>query len=583
MKYGHVTLRGRRQCDIGDVGDGARSVTGVATVARTNRRVLGLTAAALMGASLLAAGVAAADPPVETIAVHSSMILTGLCAANNPVGAYHSVHVRANFTPTDGGQFITGNTYDLEIEDPSDPNPADNIAVIQTAATSTSSLTFDTTITPAAAMLVQSYNIRLGDITSGQLQTPDTTSFPLNRNDMCTDIGGLVPVTPTRILDTRSAHLTGIDQAGPISSNSTVALQVLGRGGVPSAGVSAVELNLTVTDTTASGFLTAYSGTGSLPNASNLNWTRATTVANAAFVPVGSNGKVSLHVSCCGTSQLIADVAGYVVAGTPTVPGAFVPVAPGRALDTRAGKQIGVPHAGPESTGTTLTVNLAGHNGVPAGSATPIAAVLNVTVTQPTGSGYVTVFPAATALPGVSNVNYTAGQTVANLVVVPLNDGAVSLHVTTTGTVQLIADVAGYFTNGSGSNPVGVYQSITPTRLVDTRPNEGGHGALTAGTTLTLQVANGNNGTPFAGTVSAVVLNVTATGPTKPGYLSVYAAGPAPNPLTSSVDYAPGQTVANLVVAPVAANGEVDIKVSGLGQTNVVADVFGYFSAPPSS
>lgn len=69
--------------------------------------------------------------------------------------------------------------------------------------------------------------------------------------------------------------------------------------------------------------------------------------------------------------------------------------------------------------------------------------VLNVTVTNSTG-GVLTVFPDGQAVPTASNLNFVAGQTVANLVTVPVIDGRVAFH-NLAGTVDVVADLFGYF------------------------------------------------------------------------------------------------------------------------------------------
>lgn len=67
---------------------------------------------------------------------------------------------------------------------------------------------------------------------------------------------GYHPLPPARILDTR----TGADGVpiAPLGPNSTLTVQVVGRGGVPSTGVSAVVMSVTVTNTSAPSYLTVY-------------------------------------------------------------------------------------------------------------------------------------------------------------------------------------------------------------------------------------------------------------------------------------------------------------------------------------
>ena len=119
----------------------------------------------------------------------------------------------------------------------------------------------------------------------------------------------------------------------------------------------------------------------------------------------------------------------------------FVPLTPTRVLDTRAGAKVG----NAAGTGAPLTLSLFGKDGLPAGGIGAVA--LNVTVVageDPTiGGGYVTVYPCGTR-PDASNLNFVAGQTIANTVIAPVSaSGEVCFHVY--GTAHLLADVSGYF------------------------------------------------------------------------------------------------------------------------------------------
>jgi len=247
------------------------------------------------------------------------------------------------------------------------------------------------------------------------------------------------PLSPSRILDTRTGNGA---PAAKVGSGNSIDLQVTGRGGVPASGVSAVVLNVTVTDPTASGYLTVWPTGEALPIVSNLNFAAGQTVANLVVVKLGAGGKVSLYNSA-GLTHLIADVAGWYDNGTAVTGARYNPLSPSRILDTRSGN--GAP-AAKVGAGSTLTLQVAGRGGVPASGVS--AVVLNVTVTDPTASGYLTVWPTGEALPTVSNLNFAAGQTVPNLVVAKLGSGGkVSLY-NSAGQTHLIADVAGWYDNG---------------------------------------------------------------------------------------------------------------------------------------
>jgi hypothetical protein len=363
--------------------------------------------------------------------------------------------------------------------------------------------------------------------------------------------GAVVSLAPARLLDTRSSH--------PVAAHGTQVLPVTGRGGVPASGVSAVVLNVTVTSPTAGGYITAYADGASRPTASNLNFVKGQTVPNLVVAPVGADGKVDLYNGSAGNTQLIADVAGYVVAGSPVVAGGLASLPPARLLDTRPVRAM--------FPKETAFLQVTGRGGVPASGVS--AVVLNVTVTSPTAGGYITAYADGASRPTASNLNFVKGQTVPNLVVAPVGaDGKVDLYNGSAGNTQLIADVAGYFTSGS-STQQGTFAPIGPARLLDTRSS----GPVAAHHAAVLTVA-GHGGVPAAG-VSAVILNVTETQPQRSGYLTVWADG-APQPTASNLNFVAGQTVPNLVLAPVGADGKVDIYDGSSGSVQMIVDVAGY-------
>jgi uncharacterized membrane protein len=202
--------------------------------------------------------------------------------------------------------------------------------------------------------------------------------------------------------------------------------------------------------------------------------------------------------------------------------------------------------------------------------------VLNVTAVGPTAASFVTVYADGQARPGTSNLDFAAGQTIANLVVVPVGaDGKVDFY-NSKGSVNLLADLAGYYSSGTGSS----FVAAGPVRILDTRNGTGGYSApVGAGQTISVPVA-GVDGVPSSG-VTAVVLNVTAVGPTAASFVTVYADGQA-RPGTSNLDFAAGQTIANLVVVPVGADGKVDF-YNSKGSVNLLADLAGYYTTSGGS
>ena len=253
----------------------------------------------------------------------------------------------------------------------------------------------------------------------------------------------------------------------------------------------------------------------------------------------------------------------------PAGTSAFVAVAPVRLLDTRNG--IGVA-SGVVQPGKTMVVPVVGHGPIPSSGVTAIA--LNVTTTNTIGPGFVQVFPTGGAQVGdSSNINVGAArETVPNLVIVPVGaDGTVSMY--SGGGGNLIADALGYFTT-SGATSAGRYKPLNPIRLLDTRSQAPGRLAPRGSVVVPITASGG---VPSTG-VAAAVLNVTAVDATNPGFVQVIPTGGATAIGASSnlnVQRA-AQTVPNLVIVPVGADGSITVySESG---THLIVDVFGYFT-----
>lgn len=368
----------------------------------------------------------------------------------------------------------------------------------------------------------------------------------------------LVAIAPERVLDTRNG--TGATKH-PVGPGGLVRLKITGVGGVPATGVSAVTMNVTDTHATAGGYVTVYADGKPRPNTSNLNFLAGQSNPNEVTVPVGADGYVDLW-NAAGNVDLVADLQGYFVAtDAENSKGLFTPVGPTRVLDTRNG--TGAP-AEPLSANSTTTLTLPA-NVVPAGAT---AVVMNVTATRPTTGGFITVFPRASGLPTASNLNFQAGQTTSNLVVIPLDSANQVKLYNFAGRTDLIADVQGYYGNHLGSP----YIPTSPTRLLDTR-NGTGATKQRLGSNTSLRVkATGTHGIPNGTT--AVVVNLTGTGPTGSTYLTAYGSGPLPT--ASNINLNTGQTRPVQAIVPVDANGYITIH-NAYGTIDVIADLQGYY------
>ncbi|MET9836618.1 hypothetical protein ABZZ01_02235 [Streptomyces virginiae] len=245
----------------------------------------------------------------------------------------------------------------------------------------------------------------------------------------------------------------------------------------------------------------------------------------------------------------------------------FTPHAPTRLLDTRSG--IGGSNR-PVTPYGVARVKVGGNSGIP-DDATAVA--LNLTVVSPRSGGHITAYPSGTEQPTTSNVNFTAGQTVPNMTIVPVGaDGYVELVNRSYGDVDLLADVTGYFSHSASA---GGYTALEPTRIVDSRAGLGTWGQVAGQSQFPVQVA-GRGAIPSSN-VTAVALNVTVTGPRGAGHLTVFPSGQQA-PGTSNVNFGANQTIANSVIVPVGPDGQINVRNGAWDPADVVVDVVGYYT-----
>ncbi|MDQ2740384.1 MAG: hypothetical protein M3Y35_17605 [Actinomycetota bacterium] len=248
------------------------------------------------------------------------------------------------------------------------------------------------------------------------------------------DPGTLVPMTPTRFLDTRSGVGT---IKGRVKPHSVTKVQIAGSHALP-ANVSAVALNITAVHSPGKGFITAYPGSP-MPDASSLNYEAHQDRANLTLVEVGTDGTISLFNGSPFPVDLVADVSGYFVVGTPSADGTFAPSSTVRLVDTRKARAGFVPAL------ATLKVAI-----FPPGDpfASYIKAIaVNVTAAGPEASGFLTTWDGSSPMPAVSNSNFQVKHDVAGSVIVPVNaDGTISIYNGSYGNVDILVDLNGLFT-----------------------------------------------------------------------------------------------------------------------------------------
>ena len=205
------------------------------------------------------------------------------------------------------------------------------------------------------------------------------------------------------------------------------------------------------------------------------------------------------------------------------------------------------------------------------------AVVLNVTSAEARGTGFATAYPCGAARPVASNLNYGVGAPVANSAIVKVGSGGKVCLFTADTSTQLIADVNGWFTSG--------YSSISPVRLLDTRPGlttvdgtGAGIGLRRAGSVYELQVT-GRAGVPANAT--AVVLNLTSAEARGTGFATAWPCGTS-QPTASNLNYGVGAPVANSAIVKVGTGGKVCLLTADT-DTHLIADVNGWFTSGYSS
>jgi hypothetical protein len=381
-----------------------------------------------------------------------------------------------------------------------------------------------------------------------------------------------VPITPVRIMDTRSASKIG-PVTGPVGANSTILLPIDGNttASLPASGVTGVAVSVTVTDETAPGFLTAYPADTPLPVTSTMNYnTSVGSVTNNAIVNVGPDGDIGLFNGSGGTAQFIVDLTGYFTSDiTATGASTYTPLAtPTRILDT--GDGTGAPKADVAADGT-LTLTMAGDDtsgvDLPSTGVTAVALNLTAVPTASGDSGILVTYPDGVTRPSTSNLTYdaTGDQSQAGTVIIPVgSDGKIDIYNDSADKINLVGDLSGYFTTSATGQ---YYHSLNGIRIIDTRQTT----ALASDSARTIA-----NPASITADNPTLVLNITVTDPADGGWVEAYP-GSAALPTASIIDFASGETVPNLALVNTSDDNSFSVYNGSAGTVDFVVDTSGYF------
>jgi hypothetical protein len=357
---------------------------------------------------------------------------------------------------------------------------------------------------------------------------------------------------------------------------------LLGQGGVPSdaSAVQAVMLHVqTLNGTSPGGFLWVYPTGSTRPTGATLtDVSDGSTDDNTVIVPLGTSGQVSFYNGSTATPvDLTVDVQGYVTAAGATTAGATYSVLhQTRLFDTSTG--VGGKST-PLASGSPWTFPLLGAAGVVPTSGVS-AVVLNLGAKNasgngylaagPTGQTYTTAWPRAQAYSGSGSAQQMA-------VVQPGTSGQITLY-TNLSSVNIFADVEGYYLSAGAGGVGDVYVPVPSKRLVDTRSNLGITGALTPGRTATGVQVTGVAGVPT--TADAVALAYTTLDGTASGAVTAWTDG-ATRPSTNTIAVMSTRREENVAFNNPSSTGSLSIYNSTGETTDLLIDVQGFYQFLP--
>lgn len=232
--------------------------------------------------------------------------------------------------------------------------------------------------------------------------------------------------TPIRAVDTRSG--VGLAAKAALGAGQVVVATPRGAG-LPASGVGAVAVTVTVAGPTRPGAIVAWPTGTPRPGPATLNFPAGRGLSAFGVVAL-SGGRMDLYNSATAAVNVIVDVVGYYAAGAPAAAGTFGALAGNRVLVSSVG------------AGATIGARVTG-GGVPRPAGT--VALVSVTVIGPTRAGGLTAWQSATPRPGVTTLQFAAGQQVLATTAVPISSsGYVNIYNGSSGSATVVVDVHGY-------------------------------------------------------------------------------------------------------------------------------------------
>jgi hypothetical protein len=368
-----------------------------------------------------------------------------------------------------------------------------------------------------------------------------------------------VPVTPCRLVDTRTTPNGPF--AGPSIAGGTLRTFTIPSGScsIPSTA-AAYSLNVAVIPTVPLGFLTLWPTGQTQPVAATVSSIDGRVRSNAAIVPAGAGGAISVFAS--NTTNLVLDINGYFTTASTALQ--FYPVTPCRVVDTR--NAIGS-FGGPSLAGnTSRTFALpASPCNLPA---TAQAYSLNLTAVPQVPLGFLTAWPTGQTQPGTANLSSTTGTVTASGAIVPAGTSG-SINVFASNTTDLVIDADGYFAPAA-TGGLSLY-TLPPCRVLDTRQLSDTQTTQPFTGELDENIQTTACGVPVG--AQAYVLNATVVPAAPLGFLTLWPQGTM-QPLAATLSALDQTVTSNLAIVPTT-NGSISTYAAN--PTQLVLDIFGYF------
>jgi peptidoglycan-N-acetylglucosamine deacetylase len=336
------------------------------------------------------------------------------------------------------------------------------------------------------------------------------------------------PVSPRRIVDTRNGSAL---QPGEVRRFET-----------SHSGAGALATNITVTNSTGDGYLSAWNCEGVRPETSVSNFGKGATRATGTIVPLNAAGDFCVFASR-GTDVVVDEAGEYSATGA-----GLVSVPATRLVDTRSGPNLVAPNG-------RLAVAM------PSDAA---AVIVNLTATDATKDGFLTAYPCSQPnVPTASNLNFAAGETVANLATVRVDSAG--LCVTASASTHVIVDLLGWYVTTGGDS----YQRVVPVRFLDTRSGVGGwNGRPSADQTIELAFGPAASG-------HSLMTTITAVDERSSGFVTAWPCE-SPRPTASVLNFRTDRATPNGMIGAVGTSGRQCLVTSE--RTHLIVDVVGWFT-----